>query len=219
MRPELSTDDNLIYCGYKGIIDAVLKCGAVPIGIFPPNIDNYYQNDIKTTKVLTSEEKQNLINNIEEMDGIICQGGDDLYEYDVETIKYCYQTKKPLLGICLGMQAMAYTFNGKLGDIGNLSHKQKGVKYAHSINIKEGSLLYEIFNTSNISVNSRHKSCVMSTDLEITAFSNDLVIEAIEGKNHPFFIGVQWHPETMIEYDIMMNRLFTYFIQTCKLGE
>ena len=32
----------------------------------------------------------------------------------------------------------------------------------------------------------------------VSALSPDGVIEAIEAKNHPFAVGVQWHPELMM---------------------
>ena len=42
------------------------------------------------------------------------------------------------------------------------------------------------------------------------------VIEAIEDKNKKFFIGVQWHPESMYSYDILECNLFDYFIEVCR---
>lgn len=216
MRPELSTDGNLTYCGYKEIIDTVIKSGGIPLGIFPPDIENYYGNSISTTKKLTEEEIKELEKTVNLMDGIICQGGDDFYDYDIKVIKCCYKTGKPLLGICLGMQAMAYAFNGEIKDIGNMDHKQKNVKYVHEVNLTDNSILKSILGTNKIMVNSRHKSHIINTDLDVVATSPDGIIEAIEGSNHHFFIGVQWHPESMLEYDILMNRLFDYFIQKCK---
>ena len=52
--------------------------------------------------------------------------------------------------------------------------------------------------------------------IDIVARSLDGVIEAIEKKDHPFFIGVQWHPETLLSYDIVSQKLFQSFFETVK---
>lgn len=154
-----------------------------------------------------------MVNNV---DGVICQGGDDFYEYDTTIIKYCYNINKPLLGICLGMQTMSCVFDGKMAEVGNNSHKQKGVDYVHEVFLDENSLLKKIFEEKIIKTNSRHRTKVISTNLKVVGYSDDNVIEAVEDASKKFFIGVQWHPESMIEYDILMNRLFNYFIQSCN---
>ena len=49
----------------------------------------------------------------------------------------------------------------------------------------------------NVCVNSIHHQVVskISKELETTTLAPDGVIEAYTAKNHPFLIGVQWHPE------------------------
>ena len=88
--------------------------------------------------------------------------------------------------------------------------------YAHLIKIDYSSKLFQILKKSVILVNSFHKCSVKHTTLDAVAKSEDGIIEAIEDKNHPFFIGVQWHPETMISYDIMSQRLFESFFQAVE---
>ena len=143
-------------------------------------------------------------------DGIIFQGGDDFEEYDLSALKYIYEIDKPVLGICLGMQLMGVLFGGELIDIDN--HKKK-LYYAHNVTINKNSILYNMFKTNNIKVNSRHKSVIKNTKLKVVGISNDGYIEAIEDSNKKFFIGVQWHPENMISYDDKQNNLFKYFIK------
>ena len=46
--------------------------------------------------------------------------------------------------------------------------------------------------------------------------SEDGFPEAMEVKSKRFFIGVQWHPENMTEYDINMKKLFENFIEEAK---
>ena len=50
------------------------------------------------------------------------------------------------------------------------------------------------------------------TTLTCVAYSEDKVLEAIEDSSKKFFIGVQWHPESLME-DENSKKLFDYFIK------
>lgn len=191
-RSGLSDEQHTINIVYSDIVKSIIDNGGIPIGLILSN--NY-------------KELINLC------DGIIFQGGDDFEIYDIDSLKYIYEINKPVLGICLGMQLMGTLFGGKLVDINN--HKKK-LSYAHNVSISRNSILYNIFKTSNIKVNSRHKSVIKDTNLKISGISNDGYIEAVEDPNKKFFIGVQWHPESMINYDNQQNNLFKYFVKSCK---
>lgn len=191
-KKSISEEKHNINIIYSDIEKAIINNDGIPIGIT-------LNCDYKTL--------------IDLCDGIIFQGGDDFEEYDLVALKYIYDINKPVLGICLGMQLMGTLFEGKMIDINN--HK-KMLKYAHEIKINKNSILYNIFKINNIKVNSRHKSVIKHPNLKISAISNDGYIEAIEDSSKKFFIGVQWHPENMINYDKKQNNLFKYFIKCCK---
>lgn len=144
-------------------------------------------------------------------DGIIMQGGDDYLEIHKDIIKYLYDNDIPLLAICMSMQAMGVLFNGKLKDISN--HKDKKL-YSHFIKIKKHTLLYDIIGCDYLFVNSSHKCALDNTDLEVSAVSD--CIEAIEDNTKRFFLGLQWHPEKMIEYDRLEMKIFDYFKEVCN---
>lgn len=158
------------------------------------------------------EELERVIKLIKLCDGIILPGGAEEYDIDYKIVKYLYEHDIPTIGICLGMQLMALTFNGDIKLIGNETH-QKKEGYVHEVKIKEGSRLADILKSNKILVNSRHIERITTTDLPIVAISNDLVIEAVEDKNKKFFIGVQWHPESLKE-DIYSKKLFDFFINS-----
>lgn len=158
------------------------------------------------------EELERTIGLIKICDGIILPGGAKEYDIDYKIIQYLYEHDIPTLGICLGMQLMALTFNGDIEPIGNEMH-QKKEGYVHEVKIKEGSRLASILKSNKILVNSRHIEHITTTDLPIVAISSDLVIEAVEDASKRFFIGVQWHPESL-KGDIYSKRLFDFFINS-----
>lgn len=188
MNDSLSEEGHEISYIYKDIASSIIKYGGIPIPIV---IDDY-----ETT-----------LNLIDKCAGIIIQGGDTYTDKHLRIVNYLYDNNIPTLGICLGMQMMGMLFNGKLGHIDN--HKSN-LNYVHEITIDKKSLLYKIIKQDKIMVNSRHHDYLISTDLNVSAKSD--VCEAIESKNRVFFLGVQWHPETMIAYDILQNKIFEYFI-------
>lgn len=47
-------------------------------------------------------------------------------------------------------------------------------------------------------------------------YSEDGIIEAIELKKNKFAIGVQWHPEMILDESIEAKKLFNRFIDVCK---
>ena len=191
-RTSISLENHKTSIIYKEIEDAIIKNGGIPIGI---TLNNNYKKLINLC------------------DGIIFQGGDDFETYDLLALKYIYDLNKTILGICIGMQLMGVLFNGNMIDINN--HK-KTLNYSHEVKIKRNSKLYNIFKTDIIKVNSRHKSIIKNTKLNISGISQDGYIEAIEDSNNKFFIGVQWHPESMLEYDNKQNNLFKQFIKSCN---
>jgi len=190
-RLVLSDEKNKMYGAYEDMIKAISKNGGIPIGIFPNN-----------TNVIS------LCN------GIIFQGGDYYTEYEKKYLKYTYDNDIPTLGICLGMQHMAMLFDAKEYNINN--HKEKNKKYVHKIIIDKNSKLYSIIKKEEILVNSRHTSAIKDTKLYISGTSEDGIIESIEDNSKKFFIGLQWHPESMINYCDISNTIFKKFIDICK---
>lgn len=92
----------------------------------------------------------------------------------------------------------------------NVKNHQSNEKYKHYVNIDKNSLLYKIINNDRILVNSRHKSAIIETKLNVVARSDDNVIEAIEDISKTFFIGLEWHPESID--DEYSKKIFDYFI-------
>ncbi len=161
------------------------------------------------------EELEKIVKLIQTCNGIILPGGGgEIEDLDLKIVKYLFEQNIPTLGICMGMQMMALAFDGDLKKLNTTMH-QSEKKYVHEIKIKEGSKLFDIIKEPTILVNSRHSEYITTTDLSISAISSDLKIEAIENSIKKFFIGVEWHPESLKE-NIYSKRLFDFFINSLK---
>lgn len=167
---------------------------------------------------LSQQEKEKLNDQVAFCDGVILQGGTDIYPYDHEVLDIVEKLGIPVLGICMGMQLMAEHHSGFIKPIlkHTIAHLQPECEYVHFNEIKKGSKLFQILKTNCIKVNSRHREEVIKTALTISSYSTDGVIEAIENPKKEFYIGVQWHPESMFEYDKVARLLWDAFFDAVR---
>lgn len=144
-------------------------------------------------------------------DGIIFQGGTEIYPFHFQILNYCIKNNIPVLGICMGHQIIGlYSTNSTsekdLSKINNHYHKTN----KHLINISPNSTLYKIFGPTLI-VNSRHLYALKKVNkpFKIAATAADNTIESIEyiDDNH-FVIGVQFHPEDLDNTEELYNYFF-----------
>lgn len=193
--------DNLLFDGNivpYDYIDMVLKYNHTPINLL-------------TNSAYKCINKEGL----DLCDGIIIPGGNEIKDYHFEIIDYCLKKQIPLLGICLGMQAISLYSSKKtsLKKIENhmpSSYNEEEVaKFKHFINIEKDTFLYELY-SSKLEVNSRHNYVVdyVEKPFKISAKCDDEIeaIEYIDEKN--FILGVQFHPEKMQNVDLMLKNFF-----------
>lgn len=159
--------------------------------------------------------------------GDICPLRDEFEIKLVHTLLEKYPDK-PILGICRGTQVLNVAMGGtlyqdlKCNQEGCIRHQQQQLsRYAsHAANITEGSRLSEIYQGTKAMVNSFHHQAVkdIGNHLVITAYANDGVIEGFEMPDHPYFVGVQWHPERLVEhhYHPEHKALFKSFVDACR---
>lgn len=147
--------------------------------------------------------------------------------YEPAILQAFLNTRKPILAICRGIQLLNVYKGGTLLQDIKAEQKYKHMDFfsragsIHPLSIEKSSLLYNILETENINVNSMHHQAIdqVGTGLTVTAKSADGYIEAVELRNHPFCIGVQWHPEHMSKKSAEQRKLFIAFVSACKTNE
>lgn len=112
----------------------------------------------------------------------------------IDAIKH-FAGKLPMLGVCLGHQSMTIAFGGVVGYAKELMHgKKKPMRKVGE------SLLFEGLDSTFFAARYHSLASDKATlpdCLEVTAFSDDGEIMAIQHKEYPIF-GLQFHPESVM---------------------
>lgn len=177
--------------------------------------------------------------NVEELfefcDGFLLPGGDDidptcygqnndeglskdidpaLDKIDKQILEYAYKTKKPVLGICRGVQSIAAFLGGSLyQDMEHAGLKHEHVDHLHEVTTLPNTKVSNLFKETFVS-NSYHHQVVK--DLPDGFIVTHMHQDAIEGIIHtelPIF-GLQWHPERMDT--IETKTIFDWFVNQVK---
>lgn len=146
---------------------------------------------------------------------------DERDQSEILMAKKAFERKMPLLGICRGEQVMNVAFGGTLyQDIdtqveGVLKHTQASMRHelTHTVKLFP-SKLRKIIGQDSILTNSFHHQAIdaIAPGFLLNARAKDGVVEGIEHSEHPYCIGVQWHPEGL-QNDEPSDRLFKSFIE------
>jgi len=134
-----------------------------------------------------------------------------------------YNMRKPVFGICYGLQSLNVWRTGTLlQHIETAINREPGreVVEAHKVSVEKTSKLADIVGASGeIWVNSSHHQSadVIGDGLRAVSRSADHIVEAIEGTapDH-YVIAVQWHPERTVELDAPSRQLFDAFISAAR---
>lgn len=126
----------------------------------------------------------------------------------------------PVLGICGGQQLLHVVLGGRLiqhipdAIEDALPHEQANPRHesGHTVMLEPGTLLQMICGVDAMQVNSAHHQAAadVPAGVAINARAPDGVIEGIESTRHRFAIGVQWHPEFIV--DPADERIFAAFV-------
>ena len=100
----------------------------------------------------------------------------------------------------------------------NIKHEQTNPRNqtSHTVNIKKNTFLSKIIKKRKINVNSAHHQAVkrVGSGLNVNAVASDGIIEGIEDKRLNFCVGLQWHPEFLIEESD--KQVYKKFLEVAK---
>ncbi len=148
--------------------------------------------------------------------------GLDALEWRV--LEFARDNRLPVLGICRGHQVINVFYGGSLyQDIpsqhrGDTKVKHRGGKGMHEITIAKDSLLHTLLDTERYEVNTYHHQAVktLAPGFRKTAWTDDGSIEAIESTGEVFVLGVQFHPEKLLETKPELKVVFARFVQEIR---
>ena len=139
-----------------------------------------------------------------------------------------YNMRKPVFGICYGLQSLNVWRTGTLDQLlprGVNHNAGRRVAQVHRVQIDPQSRLAGILHSAgslpgagdSIAVNSSHRQAVdvLGDGLRLAAWSDhDGVKEAVEGTAPDHFVlGVQWHPERTCDSEPASRAMFRAFVQ------
>jgi len=134
-------------------------------------------------------------------------------KFDLAFFHSALKQGKPVMGICYGMQLINIAMGGTLYQ--DIDSQKEG-----AINHREGRHIVQVIDNPFVEagqyeVNSSHHQALkqLGNALKAFAFSQDGIIEAFYSQQYRFLVGVQWHPERMI--NVISERVFASLIEAC----
>lgn len=145
-------------------------------------------------------------------------------KFEIHLIQVFLETRKPILAICRGFQVVNVALGGTLiqdipAQTGVMHHAQRaptGVP-THDVRLDEKSRLARVFGETVLEVNSHHHQGIdqSALSLRVVGWSEEGIAEAVEHRDHPYLIAVQWHPERLSGRYEMQEKLFVDFVEAC----
>ena len=210
--------------GFLTYVESLRRAGAIPV-LIPPQ----------------PESARDLV---AALDGILLAGGNDcdptLYgeqphatvelvdvrrqDSELALARVAREAGIPTLGVCLGMQMMNVAWGGSLvQDIeSQLSSQIRHTgppenRSRHDIRVEDGTRLSTLVPALELNVNSSHHQAIgrVGRGLRVSAHAPDGIVEGLEDPDHPYYIGVQWHPEDM-SGESSASSIFSGFVAAAR---
>jgi putative glutamine amidotransferase len=215
-------DEGNVVCSVP-YVRAIRESGGLPV-IVPPLEDHTLRSEY-----------------LERLDGLVLTGGWDIppsaygeaahpttetmpmlrWEWEHRLIETWLDSRKPLLGICLGAQMTNVVRGGTMiqdipSEVGNAVTHRSVEPVHHRITVKPATRLHDVLGQTELIVQSSHHQAVErpGEGLHVTARSDDGVAEALESADERWLLLLQWHPERMDE--VHRKKVFGAFIEACR---
>lgn len=146
--------------------------------------------------------------------------------FQIRLMKAILEADKPVLAICRGMQVLNVACGGtiyqdiNLVDFETINHMQNSISrrdISHKVIFEPESKVHKILGSFAYTNSFHHQSIDrLGKGLAVSGFTGDAIVEAIEMPSHTFVLGVQWHPESMLDCS-NMKQLFFALIRYSKV--
>ncbi len=214
-------------------IQAIVKAGGAPF-LVPLDVDESALRvlyNLADGVLLTGGGDINPARYGQDMHPATADIQDDRDRVEITLARWAAVDDKPLLGICRGFQVMAVAAGGELcqdiaGGIAQAGrhdfHRNEDKRarnyLAHAVQIDEESRPANYLQISRLKVNSLHHQSVktLPAPYQIVGRAADNIPEVIDLPSHPFYCGVQWHPEELVADTPHAPAMFAAFIETCR---
>ena len=142
--------------------------------------------------------------------------------FEQHLIRHALYYNLPILGICRGAQLMNVSLGGSLHQ--SIEHfyteetsNIRSILPRKHVTISPGTILHQVLQTSDCRVNALHEQSIkdLGDDVVVSAAEPTGVVQAIERRGHPFFVGVQWHPEYIPQSTTQQN-LFRFLVHRSR---
>ena len=197
----------------RAYCSALYTCGVLPIVLCP------------------TDDESEISALAERFDGIVFTGGIDISPelygektchektevsrardlFELSLFREFYERKKPILGICRGIQLINVALGGTL-----FQHIENHSGVNHVVRVS-GRFLALSENKNEIITNSTHHQALkdLGKGLEVVARSDDGVIEGVCDFSHGrYLLGVQFHPEKSFSEDSFSRAIIGDFVET-----
>lgn len=145
-------------------------------------------------------------------------------DFELAATKGALARDMPVLGICGGQQLLHVVLGGGLYQHvpdeapSDIAHEQPNPRTepGHDVIVEPGTLLHRIVGSERMSVNSAHHQAAKDCPegVVVSGRAPDGLIEAIEAPAYRFCLGVQWHPEYLI--DPGDGRIIAAFVEAAR---
>jgi len=187
--------------------EAVRRAGGIPL-VLPPLVAPRFAEELLAS-----------------VDGLLLSGGGDFdteslglgpthpaarpvapekQAFDLSLARAAVRHGVPTLGVCYGMQLLALADGGTLyqhlpEDLPAAREHRGGAR--HAVRPVPGTKLARLLGVAEVDVVSRHHQALRTSGdgWTVSARDDQGLIEGVEREDHPFALGVQWHPELALD--------------------
>lgn len=127
---------------------------------------------------------------------------------EIKLARLAWERGLPVFGVCRGMQLMNVVHGGTMVRDADEIEREDAIVHnqredvcgpAHEVILEPDSIIAGILGTDRLSVNTLHHQALadIAPAARVAGRATDGIVEALEFPEHPFYLGVQWHPERM----------------------